>query len=110
LSKTVYSLYANWLGVRNPEGEALAEAAGKLWSEWPAAREARGWSRVSDLWIDDQPVFIFKHALPDRLVALVARQSFLERRWRGVLTDDRGRLLLGRLHDTRGEIRLPVAG
>ncbi len=110
LTKSVYSLYASWLNAADPKAEALAEAVSELWSEWPNVREIRGWSRVGHLRIEDQPIFVFKHALPGRMVALVARPSFLERRWRGTLTDDAGRVLLGSLDNAPDTVRLPVAG
>ena len=110
LNRAVFSLYSNWLNAAGTKAEALAAAVAELWSEWPNVREAKGWSRVSHLRIEDQPIFVFKHALPGRMVVLVAQASFLERRWRGKLTDDAGRVLLGSLEDAPDAVRLPVAG
>ncbi|MBI3681173.1 MAG: hypothetical protein HY235_12355 [Acidobacteria bacterium] len=109
LSKPVYSLYANWLNTADPKGEAWAAAVATLWSDWPNVREVKGWSRVSHLWIDNQPVLVFKNATPGRLMAYIARPAFLEKRWRGTLTDDSGRVLLGSASGAPDTIRLPVA-
>lgn len=109
LSRPVYSLYSTWLHAGDVKREALAEAAAQLWRDWPRLSDASGWSRVSHLWIQDQPVFVFKHTAPGRMMALLAQPSFLERRWHGSLTDDRGRVLLGRPSSAPDAIRVPVA-
>src|SRR5439155_19568401 len=83
LSKSVYSLYAGWLGISDPKAEALAEAVGQVWRDADNMRELQGWSRVAHLFIGNEAFFVFRHRLPDHLVALVARSAFLERRWGG---------------------------
>jgi len=106
LTQPVYTLYSTWLHASDTQAEALAEAVVELWLDWPRVPQASGWSRVSHFRLQDQPMFVFRHMLPGRMLALVARPTFLEQRWHGSLSDSQGRALLGNPDSAPDTIRL----
>jgi signal transduction histidine kinase len=94
LTEPVYALYsadaARWAAAdsRGPVAqEVLADAVGRLWERWTAARTTmRGPSGRESATIDGQPVAILWQTTGDSLRALVATSAYIDSEWLPSLT------------------------